>query len=69
MSEENLSSIDRIDIMRNILDNLVNADGRTKCGYIMVLDEYLNKIREDLLIKEEQIRDLNSNKSETMSPE
>jgi len=68
MPEKEMSSLERIDIIRGILDNLVDAKGRAKCGYITVIDDFLNKIQDDLLVKEAQIQDfLNKDKVEPMS--
>jgi len=68
MPEKEMSSLERIDIIRGILDNLVDAKGRAKCGYITVIDDFINKIQDDLLVKEAQIQDfLNKDKVEPMS--
>ena len=68
MPEKEMSSLDRIDIMKGLLDKLVEAQGRAKAGYITVIDDFLNKIRDDLLVKEAQIQDLlNKEKVEPMS--
>ena len=67
---ENMSSLERIDIVRGLLDKLVEARGREKAGYISVIDDFLNHIQEDILIKEEMLKDLQKqNKSETESQE
>jgi len=67
---ENMSSLERIDIIRGLLDKLVEARGREKAGYISVIDDFLNHIQEDILIKEEMLKDLQKqNKSETESQE
>lgn len=55
---EKLSTLERIDIIRKLLDNLVEARGREKAGYISVIDDFLNHIQDDVLIKEEMIKDL-----------
>lgn len=68
MPEKEMSSLERIDIIRGILDKLVDAQGRAKCGYITVIDDFLTKIRDDLLVKEAQIQDfLTEDKVEPMS--
>ena len=68
MPEKEMTSLDRIDIMKGLLDKLVEAQGRAKAGYITVIDDFLNKIRDDLLVKEAQIQDLlNKEKVEPMS--
>lgn len=58
MHEKEMTSLDRIDIIKGLLDKLVEAQGRVKAGYITVIDDFLNKIRDDLLVKEAQIQDL-----------
>lgn len=55
---ENINSLQRIEIIRGLLDSLVEARGREKAGYISIIDDFLNHIQEDILIKEEQIKDL-----------
>ena len=68
MPEKEMTSLDRIDIMKGLLDKLVEAQGRAKAGYITVIDDFLNKIRDDLLVKEAQIQDLlNKEEIESMS--
>lgn len=68
MPEKEMTSLDRIDVMKGLLDKLVEAQGRAKAGYITVIDDFLNKIRDDLLVKEAQIQDLlNKEKVEPMS--
>ena len=67
---ENMDSLTRIEVIRGLLDKLVEAKGREKAGYIAVIDDFLNHIQEDILIKEEMLKDLqNENKSETESQE
>lgn len=63
MPEKEMTSLDRIDIMKGLLDKLVEAQGRAKAGYITVIDDFLNKIRDDLLVKEAQIQDLRNKES------
>ena len=57
MAEQEYNSLERINIIRGILDKLVDAKGREKCGYITVIDDFLNHIQEDILILEEKVRD------------
>ena len=71
---ENMSSLERIDVCYQMLDHIVEAQGRAKAGYVMIIDDMLQKIQEDILIKEEQLKDLQSNQngtedSEPLSPE
>lgn len=65
---EDMTTLNRIDIIRGLLDKLVEAKGREKAGYIAVIDDFLNHIQEDVLIKEEKIIDL-QRKTETVSQE
>lgn len=51
-----MDSLQRIEIIRSLLDNLVEARGREKAGYISVIDDFLNHIQEDIMIKEETIK-------------
>lgn len=51
-----MDSLQRIEIIRSLLDNLVEARGREKAGYISVIDDFLNHIQEDIMIKEEMIK-------------
>ena len=67
---ENMNSLTRIEIIRGLLDKLVEAKGREKAGYISVIDDFLNHIQEDILVKEEMLKDLQKeDKSETESQE
>ena len=65
---EDMTTLNRIDIIRGLLDKLVEAKGREKAGYIAVIDDFLNHIQEDVLVKEEQIKDL-QRITETVSQE
>ena len=58
MMPENGNAIDKINMIRSLLDKLVDAHGRAKCGYIYIIDDFLEKIASDVLIMEEQIKDL-----------
>ena len=68
---ENMTSVKRIEIIRGLLDRLVEAKGREKAGYISIIDDFLNYINEDILIKEETVKDLQKrlNELETKSQE
>lgn len=68
---ENMTSLKRVEIIRGLLDSLVEAKGREKAGYISIIDDFLNHINEDLLIKEETVKDLQKrlNELETKSQE
>lgn len=64
---ENMSLLEKIETTMGLLDKLAESHGRAKCGYIYIINEFLEKIRSDVLILEEQIQDLKKN--ETVSPE
>lgn len=54
---ENMSVLEKLDVVCNLLDKLADAQGRAKCGYIYIIDDFINKIRSDVLIMEEQLKD------------
>ena len=54
---DEMSTLDRIDTCAGFLDKLVDAQGRAKAGYIYILNEFLTKIREDVLVMEEKLKD------------
>lgn len=54
---EDMNSLKRIEIIRGLLDSLVEAKGREKAGYISIIDDFLNHIQEDILVKDEMIKD------------
>lgn len=68
---DKMDSLKRISVIRGLLDSLVEAKGREKAGYISVIDDFLNYVQEDILIKEETINDLQKkvNEVETKSQE
>lgn len=68
---ENMTSLQKIDMICSLLDKLTDAQGRSKCGYIYIISEFVDKLREDVLIMEEKLKDLEPKKdteSETTSP-
>ena len=54
---EDMDSLQRIEIIRGLLDSLVEARGREKAGYISIIDDFLNHIQEDIVIKNDMIKD------------
>lgn len=62
---ENMSVLDKIDFVRSCLDKLADSQGRAKCAYIYIIDDAVNKIRNDILILQEQVKD----KESTEEPE
>lgn len=58
MDQENkLTATDRINSMYNVLDKLANIPegGRIKCGYVWILNDLLNGLRNDVLVMQEKI--------------
>jgi hypothetical protein len=69
MKMNDMSTLDRIDAIQSLLDKLADAQGRAKCGYIYIIDDFMNRIREDVLVMQEQLKDKNEASSETISQE
>ena len=77
MDQKQMNPLERIDIMGSVLDKLSDAQGRIKCGYICVLSDYLDALKQDFLIMSEKLKDAEQNnqngieipdtESETMS--
>ena len=64
---ENMSVLEKLDVVCNLLDKLADAQGRAKCGYIYIIDDFINKIRSDVLIMEEQLKDKNEDTDENVA--
>ena len=64
MDPKNMSALDKITMSQNMLDKLTDAQGRAKCGYIYIINEFLTELRNDVLVMQERIKDF-----ETASPE
>lgn len=45
---ENLNPMEILTAMENVLDKLADAQGRARCGYIWILSEFVNNLREQL---------------------
>lgn len=60
--QQNPTPLEKLDLCGNLLDKLVDAQGRAKCGYIYIISEWLNDIKQHVLILEEQVKDLNRQK-------
>jgi hypothetical protein len=54
---DNISTLDCITTMESILDQLVDAKGRDKCGLICVAADIAKRLRNDVLILEEKVKD------------
>ncbi len=65
----NMSTLDRLDAVQSMLDKLADSHGRVRCGYIYIIDDFVNRIREDVLVMQEKLKDKAEENSETVSPE
>lgn len=68
---EKLTSIQKLDTIGNLLDKLTDAQGRAKCGYIYIINEFVNELRNEVLVMEEKLKDLETKEdeeAETPSP-
>lgn len=68
---EKLTSIQKLDTIGNLLDKLTDAQGRAKCGYIYIINEFVNELRNEVLVMEEKLKDLEhkeDEEAETPSP-
>ena len=45
---ENLTPFQKCDTIDNLLDKLVDAKGRAKCGYIYIIGEFVDQLRDDI---------------------
>jgi len=50
--------MEKINICMNMLDNLVEAKGRAKCGYIYAINDFLEQLRNDFITQEQTIINL-----------
>lgn len=57
MSNENMTPLEKISALETSLDRIADSTGRAKAGYVWVMTEILNKLKNDILIMEEQIKD------------
>lgn len=58
MDQKEMSPLEKIDACGTLLDKLTDAQGRAKCGYIYIINEFLDDIKNHVLILEEQVKDL-----------
>lgn len=61
---ENLSTLEKLETAMTMLDKLADAQGRAKCGYIYILNEFLTEVRNEVLILEEKLKDATKKESE-----
>lgn len=66
MDQKEMTPLEKIDACGVLLDKLSDAQGRAKCGYIYIMNEFLDDIKNHVLIIEEQLKDKNN---ETISQE
>lgn len=45
----NMTTLQKLDACASFLDQLVDAKGRAKCGYIYILSDVLERIRQDVI--------------------
>ena len=58
MDQKEMTPLEKIDACGTLLDKLTDAQGRAKCGYIYIINEFLDDIKNHVLILEEQVKDL-----------
>ena len=56
--DQQMTAMDRIEAIGNVLDKLgdIPAGGKLKCGYIWIISDLLNGLRNDILIYEDKIK-------------
>ena len=54
---DKLTTLERISMLDNLLDQLAEAKGRERCGIICVMADAIKSIRNDVLILEEKVKD------------
>lgn len=53
---KSMSPIEKISTAQNLLDGLADAQGRAKCGYIYIINEFLNELYKDVLVMQERLK-------------
>ena len=48
MDPKSLTPIEKINACQNMLDKLTDAQGRTKCGYIYIINEILEELKKQI---------------------
>jgi len=67
---QQLKPLEKIDAINGALDKLSDAQGRAKCGYVWAIANLMEELRSDVLIMEEQIKDIqNGTEIEVMPDE
>ena len=67
MNQKELTPLEKIDACGTLLDKLTDAQGRAKCGYIYIINEFLNDIKNHVLILEEQVKDIQPEKETVLA--
>ena len=57
MNTEDMTALEKISALENTLDHIADSTGRAKAGYVWVMTEILSKLKNDILIMEEQLKD------------
>lgn len=66
MDTKDLSPIEKINTCQSMLDNLVEAQGRAKCGYIYIINEILETLKVQVSLMEDDLKSItNQNSIET----
>lgn len=70
MDQNQMTALDRIEALGNVLDKLgdLPGGGRGKCGLVWVANDVLNDLRNDILVLEETVKTLKGEK-EAPAPE
>ena len=58
MDQKKMTALEKIDAIGGLLDKLTDAHGRAKCGYIWSVVTLVEDLRSDVLIMEEQLKDI-----------
>ena len=58
MDPKELSPLDKITTCQNMLDKLVDAQGRVKCGYIYIINEILEALKIQVSMMEKDLKDI-----------
>lgn len=57
MNTEDMTALEKISALENTLDRIADSTGRSKAGYVWVMTEILSKLKNDILIMEEKLKD------------
>lgn len=64
--QQEMTAMDRLEAILNVLDKMADlpGGGRTKCGYIWVMNDLINGLANDILIMEDKIKTYEGKKEE-----